>query len=139
MKNNTNTTSDRMDKFLFQAFQNLPSHEVPDELHTAMYRAAAFRRTWKYVSILTSTLAVAFLFSLWHLYTRTVQVDTFSALRAIADTIDLSMDSIVDSAKMLLDALPTQAVILSLLNFTALIFMAFLLHSFSRVQHEFKM
>lgn len=131
-------TFNGVDKFIFQAFQGLPTREVSDELHSAIYRAAAFRRSWKYVYILTGILAVAFIFSLWHLYTRSVEVDTFSTLRAIADTFDLSMDSVADSARAVLGALPIQASILAILNLIALIFMTFVLQSFSRVQEQFK-
>lgn len=128
-----------MDKFLFQAFQNLPVAEVSSEMHAAIFRAAAFRRSWRYVSYLTIILGTTFFLSLWHVYTRSVDIESLSAIKAVANTIDLSLDSITDSAKALFDFLPLQAILLSLLNFVAFVFMAFLLRSFSRLQTQFKM
>jgi hypothetical protein len=128
-----------MDKFLFQAFQSLPNTEVSDSLHASIFRAAAFRRSWRYVTVLTVVLGLVSLFSFWHLYTRAVDVEAFSTVRAIATSFDLSMDSIADSAKMLLDALPIQAIVITLLNFAAFVFMIMLSRSFSRIQKQFNM
>lgn len=128
-----------MDKFLLQAFQNLPMTSVSDELHAAVFRAAIFRRSWRYVSYLTIILGITFFLSIWHVYTRSVDIESLSAIKAVANTIDLSLDSFSDSAKALFDFLPLQAIALSLLNFIAFVFMAFLLRSFSRLQTQFKM
>lgn len=128
-----------MDKFLYQAFQNLSTEEVPNELHASIFRAAAFRRSWKYASFLTGVTALAFIFSLWHVYTRSMEIETFSAIKAIVGTIDLNVDSLADSARTLVDFLPVQAIVITLLNLTALVFMVFLMRSFSRLQAQFRM
>lgn len=128
-----------MDKFLLQAFQNLPTTEVSSELHAAIFRAAVFRRSWRHVSYLTVILGVTFFLSLWHVYSRSVDIESFSALRAVANTLDMSLDSLTDSAKALFDFLPLQAIAISLLNFIAFVFMAFLMRSFFRLQTQFKM
>lgn len=124
---------------MLQAFQNLPTREVPNELHAAIVRAAAFRRFWKYVIVLTIVIGLAFLLSLWHLYTRIVEIEAFTSIRAVADTLDPTFDSILDSFKTIVDFLPTQTIAITLLNFIALIFMTLVLRSFSRLEAQFKM
>ena len=126
-----------MDKLLFQAFQNLPGYNVSDELHAKILRAAMFRKYRNYVIYLTIMLLVAFAFSLWHFYTRSVDNELPFTLKIIWDTLDLSVDSLVYSAKTLVDALPVQALVLTILNFVALAFMALVLRSFSRIQEQF--
>lgn len=128
-----------MDKFLLRAFQSLPETQVPNDLHAAIFRAAAFRRSWKYVSMLTLVIGLAFVFSIWHLYTRTIEIDALSSLKSIWGSLDLTLDSIIDSAQSLIDSLPVQSIIITMLNLIALIFMTFIFRSFSRLQEQFKM
>lgn len=130
--------SNGMDKFLLQAFQSLPDSKVPSELHAAVFRAAAFRRSWKYVSALTFAIAFAFSFSLWHLYTRIIDIQLLSSLKAITATFELSWVSFMDTVGMLADTLPLHSIIIVLLNFVALIFMMFVLRSFMRLQSQFQ-
>lgn len=127
-----------MDKFLLKAFQSLPSIEVPDELHSAIFRAAAFRRSWKYVSLLTVIIGLTFVFSLWHLYTRIIDTEALSSLGALFNSLDFSFNSIADSIRALIDFLPIKSITLSLLNLTSLIFMMFLMRSFAKLQTQFK-
>lgn len=126
-----------MDKFILQAFKNLPEADIPDSLHSAVLRAVIFRRVWNYVSVLTFIISLTFLFSLWHMYTRVLEVDTIPALKAVASTLEFNISSITDSISTLFEFLPIQSIMLSMLNFLALIFMVFLLRSFMRLGNEF--
>lgn len=127
-----------MDKFLLKAFQNLPAYEVPNELHARILRSVIFHRSWKYVWFLTVLLAVMFVFSLWHLYTRGVETESAFTIQTVLDTVELNSASITDSFRTLADTLPIQPIAISLFNLVALIFMAIVLRSFSKIQHQFR-
>lgn len=126
-----------MDKFLLQAFQNLPDAQLPAGLHAAAVRAVAFRRYRKYAVWLMCLVTVTFIFSLWHVYTRLVEADALSVVKAVVGTFELSFDSITDSIETLVRFLPVQSLILLTLNFVTFVFMFFLLRSFSRLQNRF--
>lgn len=127
-----------MDKFLLKAFQNLQDVDVPGSLHVTTLRAADFWRYRKYAFILTGLVAATFCFSLWHLYTRMIEADALSVIKAVGSTFEFSFDSLVDSIKTLFQFLPIQSIILFILNLTTFGFMVFLLRVFARLQGRFK-
>lgn len=127
-----------MDKFLLKAFQNLSDIEVPDELHASIFQAATFRRYRKYTFMVTSLIAVTFLFSLWDVYTRMAEINAVSVIKAVIGAFELNLDSAADSARTLFQFLPIQSIILLTLNLTAFVFMIFLLRAFTRLQDRFK-
>jgi len=83
-------------------------------------------------------ITLSFLLSFWHLYTRTLEIQTFTSIKAVVDTFDPTFTSILDSIKTIADFLPIQSLTITLLNFIALIFMTLVLRSFSRLEAQFK-
>lgn len=126
-----------MDNFLYQTFQRLAEAEVPASLHDSTYRAAIFWRYKRYVLYATSLVAVTFIFSLWHLYTRTIETDIILSTRAILSTVELSADSIMDALETFFQILPTQAITLTILNFGILATSLYLLHALNILQGKF--
>lgn len=126
-----------MDKFIYNAFKNLPETEVPSSLHVSIVRAALFSRTLRYISILTFVTVLTFIVSLFHLHAKILETETLLMIKTVVSTLDFNLDSIIDATKTLLDFLPTQAIVLTLLNFIALVFMVLLFQSFKRLGGKF--
>lgn len=126
-----------MDKFIYNAFQNLPETAVPQSLHASIVRATLFRRVFKYITVLTIVVAFTFVVSIFHLHTRMLETESLLTIKAVIGTLDFSLDSIFDSLGTLFEFLPVQAIILSFLNFVALVFMILLMSSFMRLKGKF--
>jgi hypothetical protein len=93
-----------------------------------------FWRYRKYIIIATSLVAITFLFSLWHVYTRMMEAQTISTIKALLGSFELSLDSITDSLETAFDFLPIQSIVLSTLNLITLVFAIFFFHTFSKLQ-----
>ncbi|MEN9613912.1 MAG: hypothetical protein RLZZ347_219 [Candidatus Parcubacteria bacterium] len=128
-----------MTNYLHNAFKKLPDTAVPTALHNATYRAVMFLKYRRYLKIAIALTAVTFLFSIWHVYTKLIETDALSVIQAIANTIDLTFDSIYDSFSTAFEFLPIQALILSTLNLLALICAIFFAQTFTRFQQQSEM
>jgi hypothetical protein len=125
-----------MDKNLYTAFKKLTDTIVPATLHNATYRAVIFLRYKRYIKIAIILTAGTFLFSLWHVYTKLIEVDAVSIFKSIVSTFELSIDSIFDSFETAFEFLPIQAIILSMLNLIALVCALFVAQTFTQFQRQ---
>jgi hypothetical protein len=125
-----------MDKYLFHAFEKLTDTEAPRSVHLATIRDVSLKRYRAYGLVITVFFSGSFLYSIWHIYNRLVEIDVLTVLSSIGITFEPSLNSIWYSLQTLVQFLPIETIILSILNLASLLFMISLIRSFDRFQKK---
>lgn len=123
-----------MDDLLYKIFKALPNEPAPNGIHRATMRRVLFLRSYKMMAIVAAVVSASFLFSLWHLYVRLIEIDFLSTAKMIFSSFEFDVDSIIEAFHSVVDFTPVGAATLAFLNFIVLVFVLYLLNTFKRMQ-----
>ena len=123
-----------MDKFLYEIFKTIPDEQTPGHLHTATMKRVLFSRLQHIAVAIAVVASVSFVFSLWHLYAKMIELDFIATARLVASSLEFDMASITDAFSSMAAFTPINAVVFAFLNFIAFGFSLYLVRTFKRMQ-----
>ena len=106
-----------MDKFLYTIFASLPDQLTPERFHRATVDRILLLRLQKTTFAITIVTGVGFVFSLWHLYARMIELDFITTTQLVFSTLEFDLDSLVDALRTMASFTPVSALTFSFFNF----------------------
>ncbi|CAN5122285.1 hypothetical protein BH11PAT3_BH11PAT3_2820 [soil metagenome] len=109
-----------MNDSLFNIFKTLP--ELPQQagLLSRIHKEIFLRKVKIILTFSITVLFASFIASLWYLYAGMIEFDSFTITKIAFSTLELDMDSINESFSFFMASLPLLALIIFVINSTAL-------------------
>lgn len=104
----------------------LPNQEIPQGLHGKIMRRIIFIRLRKSAIIMLSFLTLNLIILAWHIWTTTIERETFSVISAMFEGFEMSVSFFKNFADTLLQTVPVVSLTVFIGNIVVMVYIIYL-------------